>query len=173
MEAWYRMREPKWQGWSWAVEWPQHREAFHFIEIPKRSLRLLMCDESYAATWKEPDGSDWSLYWIRWNPGNVAAETAKVHRPDVCLNAEGAIMEKDLGTHLDTVDGMQIPFHRYIFRLNDKILHVFFCLYEERPGDSIASGPQFEEVSMLERALKGQRHTGQQSLELAVSGYRL
>ncbi|MGB8353011.1 MAG: exosortase/archaeosortase family protein [Chthoniobacteraceae bacterium] len=173
VEAWYRLHEPKWQGWSWDVQWPEHSEGFHFTEIPKSSLRLLMCDESDAATWKEPDGSDWSLYWIRWNPGNEAAEAAKVHRPDVCLNAEGAIMERDLGAHFCTVGGMQIPFHSYIFRLGEKTLHVFFCLYEEGAGPrSLALDPQFEAVDMVQRALKGQRHTGQQSLEIAVSGNR-
>ena len=128
VEAWYRLHEPKWQGWSWAVQWPHHGEAFRFIEIPKRSLRLLMCDESYAATWSEPDGGDWSLYWIRWNPGNPEAEPAKVHRPDVCLNAEGAIMDKDMGIHLSPVGALQIPFHSYTFHLAKK-RSMFFSVF--------------------------------------------
>ena len=172
VETWYRLHEPKWQGWSWTVQWPQHSKAFHFIEIPERSLRLLMCDESHAAAWKDPDGSDWSLYWIRWNPGNAEAEAAKVHRPDVCLNAEGAIMEEDMGTHLSSIGRIQIPFHSYTFRMGEKTLYVFFCLYEERPGaPAIVSDPQFEGIGMVERALKGQRHIGEQSLEIALSGY--
>ncbi len=172
VETWYRVHEPKWQGWSWAVQWPQHRQAFHFIEIPQSSLRILLCDKSQAAAWREPDGSDWSLYWIRWNPGNEAAETAKVHRPEVCLAAEGAVLESDRGVQLHSVGGMPIPFHSYTFRLGEKTLYVFFCLYEERLGDpAVASTPQFEGVDMLQRALKGRRHVGLQSLELAVSGY--
>ncbi len=172
VETWYRSHEPTWQGWSWSVQWPQHAEAFHFIEIPKRSLQVLMCDESHAATWKEPDGSDWSLYWIRWNPGNPAAEAAKVHRPDICLTAEGVIMEKDMGMHLISIGRMQIPFHGYIFRTGEKNRYVFFCISEERPGDpAIAWNPEFESADMIQRALKGWRHSGEQSLELAVSGY--
>jgi exosortase len=173
VEAWYRFHEPKWPGWSWAVQWPERSEGFHFIEIPQRSLRLLMCDESHAAAWKEPDGTDWSLYWIRWNPSNAAAESGKVHRPDVCLNSEGAVMEKDTGLHLNAVGSMQLPFHSYMFRMGEKTLYVFFCLYEERPGDpEHVSDAQFEGVDMFQRAIKGRRHTGQQSLEFAVSGYR-
>jgi hypothetical protein len=173
VEAWYRLREPKWQGWSWAVQWPEHSAAFHFIEIPKRSLQVLMCDEAHAGTWKEPDGSDWSLYWIRWNPSNPAAETAKAHRPDVCLNAEGAIMEKDMGMHLSSVGGVQIPFHSYTFRMGEKKLFVFFCLYEEiSDAPIIASSPEFEGIDMFQRALNGRRHIGNQSLEAAISGYR-
>jgi len=172
VETWYRLHEPKWQGWSWAVQWPRQSEAFHFIEIPQRSLRLLMCDESHAATWKEPDGSDWSLYWIRWKPGNAAAEVAKVHRPDVCLNAEGAVMEQDAGMHLDSVGRLEIPFHSYTFRMGEKTLYVFFCLYEEGAGaPAIASDPRFEAIGMVQRALEGRRHIGEQSLELALSGY--
>jgi exosortase len=172
VETWYRLREPKWEGWSWAVQWPRQSNAFHFIEIPERSLRLLMCDDSHAATWKEPDGSDWSLYWLRWNPGNPEAEAAKVHRPDVCLNAEGAIMEQDMGTHFSSVGRMRIPFHSYTFRLGEKTLYVFFALYEEGAGvPAIPSDPQFEGVDMIQRALKGRRHIGEQSLELALSGY--
>jgi exosortase len=173
VETWYRLREPKWQGWSWSVQWPEHSEGFHFIPIPERSLRLLLCDESHAAAWKEPDGSDWSLYWIRWNPGNPAAEVAKVHRPDVCLNAEGAVMEKDTGMHVNSVGRTQLPFHSYTFRMGEKTLYVFFCLYEEIPGEpAVTSTPQFEAVDMLQRALKGRRRIGQQSLEFAISGYR-
>jgi hypothetical protein len=172
VEAWYRFHEPKWQGWGWDVQWPRQNNDFQFIEIPKRSLRLLMCDEALAATWKEPEGHKWALYHLRWNPGNVQAEAAKVHRPDVCLNAEGAIMEKDLGTHLSSVGGMQIPFHRYTFRMGELTLYVFFCLYEEKPGaPAMAALPQFEGVDMVQRALKGWRRIGQQSLEFALTGY--
>jgi exosortase/archaeosortase family protein len=169
VEAWYRAHQPEWQGWSWTVSWPRRSEGFHFIDIPRRSLRLLMCDESQAAAWKEPDGAGWSLYWLRWNPGNPQAEAAKVHRPDVCLNAAGAIMENDTGTLAGPAG---IPFHSYTFLLGDKTLHVFFCLYEEGAGGGApAANPHFEGTGMLERALKGRRHIGEQSLELALSGY--
>jgi exosortase/archaeosortase family protein len=170
VETWYRLHEPKWQGWSWAIQWPRDRAGFHFIEIPTRSRRLLMCDQSQAAAWNEADGTAWSLYWIRWNPGNPEAEAAKVHRPDVCLNAEGAIMERDMGTHLSSVGPMRIPFHGYTFRLGEETLHVFFCIDEEGAPE-IASDPRFEAVDMLQRALKGRRHVAEQSLELALSGY--
>jgi len=169
VETWYRLREPKWDGWSWAIQWPRHADDFHFVAIPQRSLRLLMCDESHAAIWKEPDGSDWSLFWLRWNPGNPAAEAAKVHRPDVCLNAEGAVMESDMGMHMGAVGRARIPFHSYTFQLGDKTLYVFFCLYEEGLGS--ASNPQFEGVDMFERALEGRRRIGEQTLEVALSGY--
>jgi len=172
VETWYRLHEPKWQGWSWSVHWPKQSKGFHSVEIPKDSLRILRCDESQAATWTESDGSDWTLYWIRWNPGNAAAETAKVHRPDVCLTSAGAILEKDLGIRLSSVGGLQIPFHSYTFRMGEKTLYVFFCLFEETTGaPATTSPPQFEGMDMIQRALKGQRHVGLQSLELALSGY--
>jgi exosortase len=173
VEAWYRAHETQWQGWSWAVQWPMERADFHAIEIPPRSLRLLMCDESHAAGWKEADGAAWSVYWLRWNPGNLSAEVAKVHRPDVCLNAEGAIMQDDMGVQMESIGRMRIPFHSYTFRLGEKTVYVFFALYEEGPGEqaTAAGVPQFEGVDMLQRALEGRRRTGLQSLEVALSGY--
>ena len=171
VEAWYRAHETKWEGWSWSVRWPESADGFHAIDIPRNSVRLLMCDESHAASWSEP-GGDWTVYWIRWNPGNPQAESAKVHRPDVCLNAEGAIMGKDMGTQPGVVGPLRIPFHSYTFRLSEKTLYVFYCLYEEGPGDrSHAANLQFEAVDMLQRALQGRRHIGGQSLEVALSGY--
>jgi len=171
VEAWYRFHEPKWQGWSWAVRWPEHREAFKWTRVPSHSQRILRCDELKAATWKEPDGSEWSLYSIRWNPGNVAAEPAKVHRPDVCLNAEGATMERDMGTQIVPVGRMNIPFHTYTFGLSGKTLHIFFCLYEEGSGaGAVTATPQFEGTGMFERAIEGRRNIALQTVEVAISG---
>ncbi|MEP6668708.1 MAG: exosortase/archaeosortase family protein [Chthoniobacter sp.] len=175
VEAWYRVREPKWQGWSWSIQWPTQSKAFSLIDIPQRSLRLLSCDDAHGAAWLEPaDGSDWSAYWIRWNPGNPQAESAKVHRPDVCLNSQGATMDRDLGTRLSTVGGLQIPFHGYTFRVGETVLYVFYCLYEEMPGakSPATANPQFEATDMFQRAWEGRRHIGQQSLEIAVTGFR-
>jgi exosortase/archaeosortase family protein len=172
VEAWYRAHEPKWQGWSWAVQWPRDSKDFRFIQIPKRSLQDLMCDESSAAAWKEADGSEWSLYWLRWNRGNAAAEGAKVHRPDLCLTAAGAILEKDMGMRLISAGDTQLPFHSYTFRMGEKTLYVFFGLYEEMPGgEAFVSNPHFHPAGILDRAIKGQRGLGQQTLEAAVSGY--
>ncbi|TCO92828.1 exosortase [Chthoniobacter flavus] len=173
VETWYQAHEPKWQGWSWAIQWPKQDKQFQFLDIPARSKRLLMCDESQAATWRDADGGFWSLYLIRWNPGNLQAESAKVHRPDVCLNAEGAVMEHDFGTHVSTVGAMPIPFHSYSFRMGEDRLYVFFCLREEQPGEIAGTAiPEFEGTGMFQRALRGRRHVGEQSLEIAMSGYR-
>jgi hypothetical protein len=68
---------------------------------------------------------------------------------------------------------MRIPFHGYTFRLGEKTLFVFFCLYEEMPGaPAIAPEPRFEGIDMIRRAVEGRRHIGEQSLEVALSGYR-
>ena len=171
VETWYRWHEPRWQGWSWSLQWPGNVDDFHIKEIPRRSLQRLLCDESQSATWKEADGSDWTFYSLRWNPGNPAAEAAKVHRPDVCLTAQGACMQKDLGVTMITVGRMQIPFHSYIFRLSEKFIYVFFCTGEERPGEPVVWDPQFEAVDISQRALKGWRNSAVQSLEVAVTGY--
>lgn len=170
VEGWYRWHEPKWPGWSWSVQWPEQAKDFQRFEIPERSRRLLLCDDSQAARWTETEGSAWSAYWIRWNPGNPQAEVAKVHRPDVCLNSEGAIMDRDLGTHRVVVSGLELPFHCYTFRMGDKMLFVFFCLFEEHPGQpALPANPQFEGADMWQRGREGRRHIGQQSLEIAVT----
>ena len=172
LEAWYRFHETKWQGWSWTVRWPVGHRSFKPVTIPRRSLALLRCDESQAATWRNPDSSEWSLYLLRWNPGNVAAEPAKVHRPDLCLNAQGAVQQADTGAMMVRIGQLRIPFHCYTFGLSGKTLYVFFCLCEEgwRTG-SVNALPQFEEVGMLERAIKGRRNLALQTVEIAVSGY--
>ena len=83
-------------------------------------------------------------------------------------------MERDLGVRLSSVGGLQIPFHTFIFRMDEKALYVFFCLYEEGLADPAAAlNPQFEGVDMLQRALQGRRHVGLQSLEIALSGFNL
>ena len=172
IEGWYRLHETYRHGWSWTIRWPVHHGGFKRARIPRRSLAVLRCDESQAAAWRNPDGSQWSLYLLRWNSGNVAAEPAKVHRPDICLNAEGAVQQADTGSIIVHVGQLRIPFHCYTFGLSGKTLYVFFCLCEEGwNSGSAKSLPQFEEVGMLERAIKGRRNLALQTVEVAVSGY--
>lgn len=172
VEAWYRIREPKWDGWSWAVQWPREKADFHKVSIPERSVDLLQCDTADAAAWKEGDGADWTAYWIRWSPYNASAQTAKVHRPDICLNAAGATMLQDLGVHISKVGSVRLPVRQYAFLIQGRIVYVFFSLYEEGgkkdPKEMLAD---FGTEGLLHRAYNGRRHIGQQTLEVALAGY--
>ena len=169
VEGWYRFRHEKWEGWIWTIQWLEQKRDFHFVDIPVRTMNILRCDASRAAKWTESDGSLWTLYSLQWNPGNPSAEVAKVHRPDICLKAEGAILEKDLGLQWVQSDGINIPFHCYQFRLNEAPMIVYFCSSEE--GGNCPSpkwNPCFEGEEMVQRAWEGRRSMGLQSLELAV-----
>ena len=69
-----------------------------------------------------------------------------------------------------TVGQLPIPYHYYVFNLNEKKRYVFFFTCEERPGDPVLVwNSKYEALGMFQRALKGWRHSGEQSLELVLS----
>lgn len=172
-EVWYRAHEVKNSGvFHWSAAPPENKPGFQKIELPPRSLKLLTFDLGATGRWPEEDGSEWTVYFFRWNPTSAnAIFRARQHRPDVCLPASGLRMVEDGGVVLFTVGHLKFPFHCYVYESEGRTLHVFFCQWEdgERKQTGLAGSEQSGRVIT---ALKGRRHLGQQNLEFIISGYR-
>jgi exosortase len=171
-EAWYRIHEVNLvPNVRWNVAWPTQSPQFKKTALPKNSLTILRCSNSEAASWQDEDGNDWSAFLLRWNPGKNSAQLAKGHRPDICFPAAGARLVEDFGQTNLQAGGVLLPFRHETFESGPQLLHVFYCLWSDRraPNQSALS-EDGSRSSRLQAVLAGQRHLGQQVLEIVLQG---
>ncbi len=171
-EAWYRAHDTTDSGnFHWMAAFPEGKSGYEKIELPPRTLKLLSFDLGASGRWKEPDGTEWSGHFFRWNPRSVQSViSSRLHRPEVCLPASGLqqVSESELVT-FDVAD-LRLPFRKYEFTSEGRPLYVFFCQWED--GSENQSGMQAsKQADRLQSVLGGRRHVGQQTMELILVGY--
>jgi hypothetical protein len=155
----------------WSIAWPVDSPQFSRNAVPERSLAIIRCSDSQAASWDDESGNHWSAFLLRWNPGENSDQLAKGHRPDICYPAAGAPMVEDFGLVTLTANGVPLAFRHQSFEQGSKLKHVFYCLWSDRisPGDK----PKMEagsQISRLQAVLAGERNLGQQVLEIVLQG---
>jgi exosortase len=170
-EVWYRVHEKKDQGlFYWSVALPEAKPSFEKIDLPPRSLKLLAFDSSATARWRETAGTEWSVFFFRWNPRSIQSVIqARLHRPDVCLPAAGLREVSEMGIQYFEVGTLKLPFRRYVYELEGRLLYVFFCQWEDgaENQDGLEASRQ---ADRLRSVLAGRRILGQQTLEIILTG---
>ena len=173
VEMWFRLGEKFLQPRPlWSVEWPEAGPGFRFEELDESTLAMLRCNQARTGVWKRPNGSEWTIFWLRWEPGRTATQLALTHRPEVCLPAAGLTQKGDHGLiHLDT-GSLSLPFKTYLFDYRGRPMHVFFCVWESliAPGETPEMEVDFTRKGRLKAVLDRRRHQGQQILELVIVG---
>ncbi len=171
-EIWYRRHETNVEMRPrWSVSWPSSTKEFAEIKISERARSILRYSEGRGIAWRGADSFQWKLIFLRWEPGKNSAQLAKAHTPDICLPGSGYKLQSDLGMQTVPVGGLELPFRQFVFRHRDRVLHVFYCLWNDR--SQLDTGPARDDgsvTSRLEAVLAGRRHLGQQVLEIAVAG---
>jgi len=173
-EYWYRSHE---QG-SKNVELmeihpPVGKDRFRTDPISDRARDVTLCSEADGWSWLETPRNPWTLISLRWKPGRTASQSARVHQPDVCLQASGAIPVRELSPVSIAADGGVVLFHAWLFMLADHPLYVFYNLREEGNRDqwNATLNQDWSAWSRVQRAMVGERNLGQQSIEIALQGY--
>lgn len=176
-ELWYQAHERAGKPpQQWHVSLPAANSTFQTVALTPRVLASLKADETITGTWRQPDGAEWSVFFLRWNPNSVPSLIrARGHRPDVCLPAAGLREVSNLPIQYLDAGPLKLPFQRYIYEANQQSLYVFYCLWQD--GDEDLRGMRMQKglrvLSIPERlqlALQGKRRLGQQTLEIAISG---
>ena len=171
-EAWYRGHETQLVGnVKWSVAWPTQSTEFKKSPVPEKSLAILRCSNSEAASWQDDEGNQWSAFLLRWKPGKNSAQLAKGHQPDICFPAAGARLVKDFGQVDVETGGFRIPFRHESFEMGSGLVHVFYCLWSDRVSQH--EKPLLEDGSQSSRiqaVMVGKRNIGQQVLELVLAG---
>jgi len=171
-EAWYRAHETDLaQTARWSAQFPTNSPSARQLWMDKEIKQVLRFDEGGGFSWEEPDGSNWSAYFFRWRAGEATSRmAARDHRPEICLPSSGYEVKADLGIHFLPVHGLELPFRAYTFAEAGRVLHVFFCLWEDGADKQTGLG-RSKYLDRLDSVLAGRRRLGQQTLEIILSGY--
>jgi len=171
VELWYKAHE--WHlppSTSWSVIWPRSNPSFSESPIAERAKWMLRYDEEVSAAWREGDGTQWQMIYLRWRPGRIAIHLATMHTPDVCLTAAGHTVETLPGVAYLPVRGLNLPFRKYILNEGDGQVYVFYCLWEDRAQTQFFKLDRLTYGTRVGRVLAGQRNCGERSLEIVVRG---
>ena len=137
IEGWFRPAESRavsQSNWSWQLPAQQ----LEFREPPIRdSVRaMLKYDEGMQAEWREANGRQWQVYHLRWLPARTryraveAAQQARGHAPDVCLQLAGMTLLKNFGSQLRPINGVTLLANLEKFSDQGRPLHVLSCYWE-------------------------------------------
>src|SRR5262249_25655094 len=88
------------------IHWPQNENAFRYLPIQDEAQHVLLCTDGRMATWLDSDGRSWTLSAFRWAPGRTATQSARLHRPENCFTASGAVLKWELGTTSVVIDAV-------------------------------------------------------------------
>ncbi len=173
-EVWYRSHETGRSFTSWSVRWPENAPGFRDLPLSEGVRAMLRCDEGRSAVWNGSNGLQVAMIYLRWKPGRASMHLARSHGPEVCLAANGAVLQTDLGVKTMTVAGFDLPMHSYIFSVRGTPLYVFYCLWEDQDAHDGPKSTRQEmtSTSRFRGALEGRRNTGQQVIEVALAGVR-
>jgi len=132
---------------------------------------------------EQPAAMQCILFAFRWNPGSSSVIRARTHRPDICLPAAGWKQVADTGVHTyPTASSFALPFRHLEFRVRrpersgQRVAHTFYCLSEDRVPSGSAIDSKLPQMTAprhrltrnerIRRVLEGQRHLGQQVMEV-------
>jgi len=172
-ELWYRRNETNLgRVRQLSIEWPTDVSRVSKISISDAARRILLYDDAKCGSWQDHSGVQWSFYSLIWKSGRTSTQSARIHRPENCLQGSGAILKGELDKTVVDVGGTPLAFRTYLFERYGLPLHVFYLIWEEgnRDRDTDALMQDWSGMSRLQRVWLGQRNLGQQSLEIVLSG---
>ena len=169
-ELWYASNEKKSLHTTLEVTWPVTLPGYKELVVPENVRQVLLSRSGRMATWD--DGCNWFLFNFRWVPGRTAPQSARMHRPETCFQASGAVLDRELEPVTVAAGLAKLRFKSYLFYLSGHPLFVFFTIWEESNLDakSLTQGQDWSGWSRVQRAFARQRNLGQESLELVLSG---
>ena len=170
-EAWYRFHDAQAQHIQHLeIYWPTNKMGYTPVEIPDRVRDITLCSDGKSARWREADDTEWSLSLLEFGGGpKGTSQWAPMHTPDICYPSAGMPLLRTHPVAKLKVPGGQMLFQCWEFKRRVGTVLVFYSLHDESNlGPSELFMP---DLLGLSRALKGQRNLGQQTVEIAVTGF--
>lgn len=172
-EGWYRYREGKRApSVNWTIQLPQQSGSVRDVGLPDEVRSILRYSEGSSSMIEWPDGRNWNLIVLQWDPGRSSAQLATMHRPEICMPAAGYGFIGPAAPLTVSAGGVVISFDGSAFEASGQPLYVYRCLWEESAGVAGARERNFD-MSIQGRLLSswyGRRNLGQRLVQIGVSG---
>jgi hypothetical protein len=134
-EWWYRRNEKSDVRYL-SVKWPSDASNLREMAISDAARRILLYDRAKCASWRDSSGLNWSCFFLVWESGRTSTQSARIHRPEKCLQGSGAILVADLKPIQLTTDGAVLWFRSYLFEKDERPLYVYYTVWEEANLDA-------------------------------------
>lgn len=155
---------------NWSLVSPARSQP---VTVSSNARAQLRYDTGQGATWTQPDGTRWLLYYFDWNYGPAFARVAaQLHNPAICLPASGRELKEQRGELPFTVDGTPLPFRGYTFTENGQPLFVYHGIWQFRSARGMQNGPisHSKQIASLQSVMWRESRIGQQAVEVAIWG---
>lgn len=172
VQLWYSARESQLQrGPGWTIDLPNDNSSLRTTQISAATYQLLRFDDGKQASWMEPNGIRWQLFYFDWAPGRVAGYLAKRHTPEICLPAVGLHLLSGPHLFMMNIYGIALPVKAYVFTGSDGVFQVFHCRWEDGvPPDSYTED-ESSRMNLIRGIWNGRGKNGQKVLEFVGSGF--
>jgi hypothetical protein len=132
---------------------------------------MLRYDTAKSVTWQDEAGNHWGFIALRWGPDNKNSFIGRGHTPDLCFAGAGWKLVSEPAPVRVTVNGIELPFRRYVFEVGGLTAHAFLTLWDDRsPGGHQETPFAYGLIRRLKAALQGKRHQGLKKLEISITG---
>jgi exosortase len=170
-ELWYRSHETRDPRYL-TVDWPSWALDLNNLPVSDGARQILLCDTAKCACWKDASGLFWTTYFIVWNSERTSTQSARIHRPENCLQGSGAALRAELDPTELILGDARLRFRSYRFERYGLPLFVYYLVWEEgnRDINEVGVSQDWSGSSRLERVWLGQRNIGQQSVEIILAG---
>ena len=177
-EAWFLYHEGKGSRptTEWTLALPKDEEEIQEEPISERTLEMLHYPTtSRSERWRDDRGWQWQVIYFHWPPGPSGAQWQPYsHDPRNCLGGLGFELVADLPNWTAEVDGIRLPFTRYLFQDRGRLIHVFHAVMEN-DGNPAGVDPATKDDPSgrwlrWQSLTEGKRNRGLRMLEFAVQG---
>jgi len=170
--VWFRIGDKRVEtNQAWSINWPTAAPGYREAQISKMESDMLRYDTAKSIAWLDEAGNRWGFIALRWGPDNKSSFVGRGHTPDLCFAGAGWKLVSEPAPARVTVNGIELPFRRYVFEVGGLTAHAFLTLWDERsPGGRQETPFAYGLIPRLKAALQGKRHQGLKKLEISVIG---
>jgi exosortase/archaeosortase family protein len=170
--VWFRIGDKRVEtNQAWSINWPTAAPGYREAQISKMESDMLRYDTAKSIAWLDEAGNRWGFIALRWGPDNKSSFVGRGHTPDLCFAGAGWKLVSEPAPVRVTVNGIELPFRRYVFEVGGLTAHAFLTLWDERsPGGRQETPFAYGLIPRLKAALQGKRHQGLKKLEISVIG---
>jgi hypothetical protein len=170
--VWFRIEDKRAEtNQAWSINWPTGAPGYREEQLSKLVFDMLRYDTAKSVTWQDEAGNHWGFIALRWGPDNKNSFIGRGHTPDVCFAGAGWKLVSEPAPVRLTVNGLDLPFRRYLFEVEGRTAYVFLTLWDERsPGGRQETPFAYGIARRLKAAVEGKRHQGLKKLEISIIG---